>query len=84
MEKYGRAGQATDDNIIRRMRFAGWITEATDTHSECVILLFHRSSGCTNAPQCYVIRALPVLYKKKFVTNRGVDAMQSRSESHAS
>ena len=39
MEKYGRAGQATDDNIIRRMRFACWITKTTDTHSEYVILI---------------------------------------------
>ena len=38
-EKYGTAGQATDDNIIRRMRFACWITKATDTHSEYVILI---------------------------------------------
>jgi hypothetical protein len=33
MEKYGIAGQATDDNITRRMRFARWITKTTDTHS---------------------------------------------------
>ena len=39
VEKYGTARQATDDNIIRRMRFACWITKATDTHSECVILI---------------------------------------------
>jgi hypothetical protein len=39
VEKYGRARQATDDNIIRRMRFACWITKATDTHSEFVILI---------------------------------------------
>ena len=39
MEKYGRARQATDDNIIRRMRFARWITKATDTHSEYAILI---------------------------------------------
>jgi hypothetical protein len=39
VEKYGRAGQATDDNVIRRMRFACWITKATDTHSEYVILI---------------------------------------------
>jgi hypothetical protein len=40
-EKYGTARQATDDNIIglRRMRFACWITKATDTHSEYVILI---------------------------------------------
>jgi hypothetical protein len=39
VEKYGRAKQATDDNIIRRMRFACWITKDTDTHSEYVILI---------------------------------------------
>jgi hypothetical protein len=36
-KKFGRAGHATYDNIIRRMRFASWITEAVDTHSEYVI-----------------------------------------------
>jgi hypothetical protein len=35
--KYGSAGQATDDNIMRRMRIACWITKATDTHSEYVV-----------------------------------------------
>ena len=30
MEKYGRARQATDDNIIWRMRFTSWITKVTD------------------------------------------------------
>jgi hypothetical protein len=39
VEKYGRARQATDDNIIRRMRIAYWITKATDTHSEYGILI---------------------------------------------
>jgi hypothetical protein len=39
MEKYGTDRQATDDNIIRRMRFACWITKATDTHLEYVILI---------------------------------------------
>jgi hypothetical protein len=34
VEKHGTAGPATDDNIIRRMRFACWMTKATDTHSE--------------------------------------------------
>jgi hypothetical protein len=32
-EEYGGAGQATADNTIRRMRFACWITKATDTHT---------------------------------------------------
>ena len=30
------AGQTTDDDTIRRMRFACWIPKATDTHSEYV------------------------------------------------
>ena len=40
MEKYGIAKQATDDNIMRRMLFACWITNTTDTHSEYVTLTF--------------------------------------------
>ena len=39
MEKYGTARQDTVDNIIRRMRFAYWITEATDISSEYLILI---------------------------------------------
>ena len=39
VEKCGAAGQATDDNKIRRMRFACWITKATDTNSKYVILI---------------------------------------------
>jgi hypothetical protein len=62
VEKYGRAGQATDDNIIRRMLFACWITKATDTHSEYEILLFDGNKCYANAPECYVIRTLPVLF----------------------
>jgi hypothetical protein len=38
-EKYGTAIQVTEDNMIRRMRFACWITKATDTHSEYVIFI---------------------------------------------
>ena len=33
------AGQATEDDIVRRMRYACWITNTTDTDSECVILI---------------------------------------------
>jgi hypothetical protein len=39
VDKYGTVRQATDDNIIRRMRFACWITKAKNTHSEYVILI---------------------------------------------
>jgi len=37
--KYTRAGLATDDNVIERMRTACWIPTATDTYSEYVILI---------------------------------------------
>jgi len=38
VEIYGTARQATDDNIIRRMRYACRITKTADTHSEYVTL----------------------------------------------
>jgi hypothetical protein len=34
-----RARQVTDDNIIRHIRFACWITKATATHQEYVIII---------------------------------------------
>jgi hypothetical protein len=39
VEKCGTAGQATDENIIRRMRLARRITKAIDIHSEYVIII---------------------------------------------
>ena len=39
MEQYGRARQATDDNITRRKRIACCIPKATDKHTEYVILI---------------------------------------------
>ena len=62
MWKHSRARQATDDNIIRRMRFAFWITTDTDTHSEYARLnfLFHCNNGYGDASHCYVIYHMPV------------------------
>jgi len=45
MAKYGKATQATGDNIVRRTRNAFWITRATDLHSEYVILFFHGNNS---------------------------------------
>ena len=39
VEKYVRTIQVTDENITRRMRFACWMTKATNTYSEYVILI---------------------------------------------
>ena len=60
-EKYGRVGGATDEKIIRRMRFVCWITKVTDMHSEYVIFIefprqqqFHESAvTCTRTLLCY-------------------------------
>ena len=61
--KYGTGRQATGDNIIQCMFFACWITKATDTHLEYVILFaFSLQQWLTNAPQCYVICTLPLLF----------------------
>jgi hypothetical protein len=55
VEKYGRARQASDDTIIRRMRFACWINKATNTHLEYVILIvLHGNNGYAKAPECYI------------------------------
>ena len=37
MEKHGRTGEATDDNITRPMRFACWMIKATNTHPKYAI-----------------------------------------------
>ena len=39
VEKYCGGRQAIVDSIKRRMRFAWWITKATNTVTECVILI---------------------------------------------
>ena len=59
-EKYGRARQATDDNVIRRMRFACWITKATDTHSEYVIRNFFYTA--TVVSRTFLIVTLHIRY----------------------
>jgi hypothetical protein len=49
------------------MRIACWITKATSTHSEYVILIaFYCKNGCTNAPQCYVYTYIVCLFNSLF------------------
>ena len=59
---------ATDDRITLRMHIACWIPKATNTHSEYVILLFHRNNDCIKVSQCYVIRTLPASLSRYFET----------------
>jgi len=39
VKKYGTAGQAIDDTVLQCMCFACWMTKATNTHSEYVLLI---------------------------------------------
>ena len=48
-KKYGRDRHALDDDVIVRMRTACWITKATDTHSEYVILIDILQQQCLRA-----------------------------------
>jgi hypothetical protein len=53
VEKCGTATPATDNNIIRRMRCACWIPQATRAHTMNTyhLLVFHGKNGYANAPQ---------------------------------
>ena len=62
--KYNTAGQATDGNVIRHTRFACWITQATNTRLEYVILIaYHGNNGYANAPKCYFNTYIACLVK---------------------
>jgi hypothetical protein len=70
VEKYGTARQATDDNIIRRVHLACWITKATVTHSEYeMLILLHANNGHAKTPQCYVYTYIACLV---FTTSPGL------------
>jgi hypothetical protein len=65
VEKYRTDSQVVDENIIRLVRFICRITMAriqTQSQNIYYVLLFQGKNGKANAPQCYVIRKLPVLY----------------------
>jgi hypothetical protein len=49
---------------IWRMRIACWIPNATDTHSECVILIAFQLQQWLQdpPPQCYVLPTLRVVF----------------------
>ena len=68
MEKLCIARQATDANIMRRMRFACWIPKATNTLSEYVIVsLFHYNNGYANASE-YTLPVLCCLCLMVYIT----------------
>jgi len=59
VEKYCTVRQGTDDNMAHaRCILDTW--GYRHTFRICNTFAFHRNSGCTNAPQCNVIRTLAV------------------------
>ena len=61
-KKHGTARQATDGSIIRRMRLACWVTTATNSHSEYVILIaFPRQQWLRTCASMLRHSILPVL-----------------------
>jgi hypothetical protein len=63
VEKYGRVRQATNGNIIWRMRFACWINKATDTLRIFNSYCFFTATMVTRTRLCYVVHTLPVLLR---------------------
>ena len=67
MEKYRRPGQATGD-LLRPMRFACWVTKATDKHLGYVIRTGYPLQQWLHVqPQCNVIRTLFLLLGRRLV-----------------
>jgi hypothetical protein len=62
VNKYRTVVQATEDNIIRRMHTACWLTKATDTHSEYLMLLAFAPQLLRESPSmlCYTYIAYTV------------------------
>jgi hypothetical protein len=52
------------------MRFACWITKATDIIRicTCYLLLYQENNGYANTPQGYVTRTLPLLFMESSTT----------------
>jgi hypothetical protein len=47
-----------------RTLHAGYLRLQTQTQSVYYFLLFHCNDGCTNAPHCYIICILPLLFSQ--------------------
>jgi hypothetical protein len=82
VEKYGRAGQATDE--IRRMRIACWIPKVTKhTLTICsTYYFFHGNIGYMNAPQYCDLQALPVSFLSEIISYVRAEKNQNLSGVH--
>jgi hypothetical protein len=69
--KYGSASHATDDRL-----FTCWITKATHTHSEYLILIAFSLQQCLcDVAQCYVIRELPFFKLNVYTCSKSCPAL---------
>ena len=60
-----------------RPQMTCWISKATDTHLEYVILLLLYSNKlCARAPQGYVIREFTPMFKERIILNRLVSELR--------
>jgi hypothetical protein len=59
----------TPPMTIWRIHIACWIAELQKHSTICnTYCFFYCNNGCTNAPQCYVIRTLPLLFTAVTIT----------------
>jgi len=68
-EKCGTARQVTDGNMIQRMRFAYWLTDARDTHSEYVILFFFSTNIVTRKRLSIRLYVNYLSYSRRYSSN---------------
>ena len=65
-----RTKQATDYNIIptKKMCYASWITEETDTHSNYIILIdFRRQQWISESVSLIPYNAFPLFYSNMLI-----------------
>ena len=61
--KAGRAGEATDDNILQYVHIAWWMTKAANTHTECNTYCFSKAAVVTWMPLSVTFtRTWPILF----------------------
>ena len=71
VEKYGRAIQDKDDNIIRRMRVSCWIPTATNTLIKCDSYCFYTATVVARTPlNITLLCILPVSLQNELIILR--------------
>jgi hypothetical protein len=84
VEKYCRARQATDDDIVVHRRFACWITKVTDTHSNVFIFIAlpreHILRPSALVLGIYVIACLVFVYVALYVIHAVKKGRQIKKE----